>query len=73
MLRLLVPGDEPPIEVFLEHHAASSMFLRSNLRAAGIVDHGQRFQGSWFGHSKRPVGASRAILKGGCWCRRRAT
>jgi ribosomal protein S18 acetylase RimI-like enzyme len=37
MLRLLLPGDEAALEAFLRQHADSSMFLRSNLRAAGLT------------------------------------
>ncbi|WP_437959361.1 hypothetical protein WME76_06700 [Sorangium sp. So ce119] len=37
-LRTLVPGDEAALEAFLVQHAESSMFLRSNLRAAGLVE-----------------------------------
>jgi GNAT superfamily N-acetyltransferase len=45
--RLLVSGDEAALEAFLHAHADSSMFLRSNLRAAGLVDHGQPLQGTY--------------------------
>ncbi len=51
VLRLLVPGDEPLLETFLVQHAASSMFLRSNVRHAGLVDGGERYHGTyvaWF-------------------------
>lgn len=44
---LLKPGDEPRIEAFLRAHADSSLFLRSNLRAAGLVYDGQPQQGTW--------------------------
>lgn len=47
--RLLVPGDEMNALAFLGQHADTSMFLRSNLRAAGIVDHGADYQATWFG------------------------
>src|SRR5882672_7615434 len=40
-------GDEPELEQFLARHADSSMFLRSNLRRAGIVDRGERFEGTY--------------------------
>ena len=48
-VRLLGPADLPAVEVFLRRHADSSLFLRSNLRTAGIVDRGEPFQGTYFG------------------------
>lgn len=47
VIRLLVPGDEAPLETFLAQHAASSMFLRSNVRRAGLVDRGERYHGTY--------------------------
>lgn len=49
MVRLLGPGDEAMLERLFARHADSSMFLRSNLRAAGLVDRGQRFEGTYAG------------------------
>ena len=46
-LRLLRPGDEAVLEAFLAGHAASSMFLRANLRNAGLVDRGAVYQGTY--------------------------
>lgn len=46
-VRVLGHGDEPLLERFLVKHAASSMFLRSNARAAGLVDRGERLQGTY--------------------------
>ena len=46
-LRLLLPGDEAALEAFLVAHADSSMFLRSNARAAGLVDGGQPLQATY--------------------------
>ncbi|UJR78314.1 GNAT family N-acetyltransferase [Sandaracinus amylolyticus] len=46
-IRLLAPGDEARAEAFLVAHAESSMFLRANLRAAGLVDEGEPLQGTW--------------------------
>src|SRR5262249_31380878 len=43
----LGPGDEPELESFLARHSDSSMFLRSNLRHGGIVDRGERLQGTY--------------------------
>ncbi|HKW53366.1 MAG TPA: GNAT family N-acetyltransferase [Stellaceae bacterium] len=39
-LRILARGDEAALDSFLAAHADSSMFLRSNLRSAGIVYRG---------------------------------
>lgn len=43
-IRTLQAGDEARLEAFLARHADSSMFLRSNLRAAGIEYHGAPYQ-----------------------------
>lgn len=44
-IRILGAGDEALLLRFLEQHAETTMFLRGNLRRAGIVDRGQRFGG----------------------------
>lgn len=49
MIRTLTTGDEAALERFLAGRAESSMFLRSNLRQGGIVDRGERLQGTWVG------------------------
>ncbi len=46
-VRILEPGDEAVLEAFLARHADSSMFLRSNARAAGLEDHGEPRQGTY--------------------------
>lgn len=46
-IRILKPGDEEVLESFLIQHASTSMFLRSNSRAAGLLDNGERFQGTY--------------------------
>jgi ribosomal protein S18 acetylase RimI-like enzyme len=46
-IRILAPGDEPLLEQFLLPRKESSLFLLSNLRAAGLTDHGQRRQGTY--------------------------
>jgi uncharacterized protein len=46
-LRTLQPGDELSLEAFLLQHTNISMFLRSNLRAAGLLDLDARFQGTY--------------------------
>src|SRR5262249_32388098 len=43
-IRRLVPSDEESVEAFLRAHRDSSMFLRSNLRQAGLVYRGEAFQ-----------------------------
>ncbi|MHC4598995.1 MAG: GNAT family N-acetyltransferase [Planctomycetota bacterium] len=48
-IRKLGPGDEEALEGFLRGHADTSMFLRSNLRLAGIEYRSERFQGDYFG------------------------
>jgi GNAT superfamily N-acetyltransferase len=46
-LRVLGPGDEAKLDDFLRKHADSSMFLRSNARAAGLADEGKPLQGTY--------------------------
>ncbi|MEH2424699.1 MAG: GNAT family N-acetyltransferase [Nostoc sp.] len=46
-LRTLQPGDEVSLEEFLLQHSDTSMFLRSNWRAGGLLDQGARFQGTY--------------------------
>jgi GNAT superfamily N-acetyltransferase len=46
-LRQLAAGDEALLEEFLRAHADSSMFLRSNLRRAGIAYEGERYQATY--------------------------
>lgn len=47
IIRILRPGDEDLLETFLRPHVDSSLFLLSNRRAAGLEDHGDRFQGTY--------------------------
>lgn len=47
MIRILAPGDEQLLERFLHHHADSSMFLRSNVLAAGLRDEGNPLQATY--------------------------
>ena len=47
ILRILQPGDEVSLEAFLLQQTDTSMFLRSNWRAAGLLDQGARFQGTY--------------------------
>ena len=46
-LRMLAPGDEQALEIHLARHWTSSMVLRANFRAVGIVDGGGPFHGSY--------------------------
>jgi len=46
-VELLGAGDEERLDAFLAVHSDSSMFLRSNWRAAGLVDRGGRLEGTY--------------------------
>ncbi|MEN8184291.1 MAG: GNAT family N-acetyltransferase [Myxococcota bacterium] len=46
-VRALKIGDEQALESFLAQHVETTMFLRGNLRQAGIEDRGERYQGSY--------------------------
>jgi RimJ/RimL family protein N-acetyltransferase len=46
-VRVLLADDSAALETFLRRHADSSMFLRSNLRMAGIVDRGETYHGTY--------------------------
>ncbi len=48
-VRILGPGDEARLEAFLATRAARTMFLRANLRRAGIVDTGAPYTGTYAG------------------------
>ncbi len=43
----LGPGDEGRLDAYLALHPATSLFLRSNIRRAGLEDRGQRYQGRY--------------------------
>ena len=47
MIRVLRPGDEAALEEFLAPRALTSMFLRSNARAAGLLDRGEPMQATY--------------------------
>ncbi|HEV3156653.1 MAG TPA: GNAT family N-acetyltransferase [Candidatus Baltobacteraceae bacterium] len=49
LVRRLVPGEESLTDAFLARHAASSLFLRSNLQKSGLVDGTERYHGTWVG------------------------
>jgi RimJ/RimL family protein N-acetyltransferase len=46
-IRILVPSDQAALEAFLLPRVESSMFLIGNMRAAGLVDGGQVYQGTY--------------------------
>lgn len=46
-LRVLVPGDEAFLFDFLSRSLETSLFFFSNIERAGLVDHGQLFQGTY--------------------------
>lgn len=46
-IRILKPGDEAALEAFLLPCIESSIFLLRNLRDYGLLDQGQRFQGTY--------------------------
>jgi RimJ/RimL family protein N-acetyltransferase len=46
-IRILQPGDEATLEAFLLPRIASSMFLLGNMRAAGLEDEGEPYQGTY--------------------------
>jgi len=46
-VKILQPGDEAALEAFLLPRVDSSMFLIGNMRAAGLADWGQTYQGSY--------------------------
>jgi GNAT superfamily N-acetyltransferase len=46
-LRLLSPGDAAALDAFLRRHTDSSMFLRSNARAAGLEYQGKPLQATY--------------------------
>ncbi len=47
-IQILRPGDESKLEAFLYPRLESSMILLSNLRQAGLVDRGERFEGTYY-------------------------
>jgi uncharacterized protein len=49
VIRLLEPADEPAMRAFLMPRAASSMFMLSNSRVAGLVDEGKPYQATYAG------------------------
>jgi RimJ/RimL family protein N-acetyltransferase len=62
--RILAPGDEPAVEEFLARHAASSMFLRTNLRARGFTYRGEPLEAVW---AAAFDGAAVVAVAAHCW------
>jgi predicted GNAT family acetyltransferase len=46
-IKILQPGDEAALEAFLLPRVETSMFLIGNMRAVGLVDNGQRYEGTY--------------------------
>jgi predicted GNAT family acetyltransferase len=46
-LRILGPDDGPALARFFERHPHTTLFLQGNSLEAGLVDHGERHQGTW--------------------------
>ena len=46
-IRVLEPGDEPLVEAFCARYPDTTLFFRNNLQRAGIVDNGERYQGTY--------------------------
>ncbi len=46
-IRIVHPDDQPALEAFLQQRLQTSLFLLSNMRQAGLVDTGQRFEGTY--------------------------
>src|SRR5260370_13079214 len=46
-LRLSRPGDETALDAFLTDHTDSSMFLRANALAAGLIDRGAPLEATY--------------------------
>ena len=67
LFRVLQPGDEEALESFLLPRIETSAFLLSNLREAGLENHGQRFQGTYAAafQGQRIVGVVSLFWNGG--------
>jgi predicted GNAT family acetyltransferase len=64
VVRRLGPGDRPALEAFLLEHADTSLFLRSNLHAGGIVDEGKPLQATYAGALE---GDTLVAVAAHCW------
>jgi predicted GNAT family acetyltransferase len=47
IIKILEPGDEGRLEAFLRPRLESSMFLLGNMRASGLLDTGQAYEGTY--------------------------
>lgn len=61
-ISVLRPGDEPQLEAFLRPRLESSMILLSNLRRAGLVDHGEPFEGTYYAVRSPASGAIAGVV-----------
>ncbi|MBM3532574.1 MAG: GNAT family N-acetyltransferase [Alphaproteobacteria bacterium] len=65
-VRQLQPGDDLLLSDFLERRADSSMFLRANLRRAGVIDTGQPYSGTYVAaYNNRKIEAAAALMWNG--------
>jgi predicted GNAT family acetyltransferase len=64
-IRILQPGDEAALEAFLLPRVETSMFLIGNMRAVGLVDRGQPYEGTYaaaFEDADEAVGAMVGVV-----------
>ena len=47
VVRMLQPGEEVALDGFLARYPDTSMFLRSNARAGGLLDRGEPMQATY--------------------------
>jgi predicted GNAT family acetyltransferase len=64
VVKRLGPEDRATLEAFLLEHADTSLFLRSNLRAGGIVDEGKPLQATYAGAFD---GGTLVAVAAHCW------
>jgi RimJ/RimL family protein N-acetyltransferase len=46
-VRLLGPDDAPALAGFFSNHAHTTLILQGNALAAGLLDHGREYEGTW--------------------------
>jgi len=65
-VRQLQPGDDLLLSDFLERRGDSSMFLRANLRRAGVIDNGGPYAGTYVAaYNNRKIEAVTALMWNG--------
>ena len=64
MVRRLEPKDRTRLDAFLRVHTDSSLFLRSNLATAGMIDHGKPMHATYAGAFE---GADLCAVVAHCW------